>query len=113
MNQYFKLALALLKQINHSKFTAFIHRHAGQNIPIKSVRLAFDQAFGHAMNKKMKLICYQKHLLTELRISLPKLPADAIPNLKTILPLGPDDTKGYKYNVCQAYVTISNYRPKS
>jgi ribonuclease T2 len=113
VNQYFSLALALLKQINRSKFTAYIHRHAGDKVPIKNVRLAFDQSFGHAMHKKMQLVCYKKHLLTEIRISLPKLPATSIPSLKTILPLGHDAAEANKYNVCQAYVTISNYRPKS
>jgi ribonuclease T2 len=67
---YFGHAMALLDQLNGSAVGALFESSIGQRLRAIQVRHAFDRAFGAAAGERVRLVCDDQGLITELRIGL-------------------------------------------
>ncbi|MGE5154936.1 MAG: ribonuclease T2 family protein, partial [Bdellovibrio bacteriovorus] len=63
---YFGQAVALLDQLNESTVRALFESSIGQRLRASQVRQAFDQAFGSAAGERVRLVCDDQGLITEL-----------------------------------------------
>ncbi|MFN5746422.1 MAG: ribonuclease T2 family protein [Methylococcaceae bacterium] len=70
---YFRTALALLEQINHSGVGDFMARQQGTRVAVAQIRTAFDRSFGAGANQALTVCCStdgERQLISELRVAL-------------------------------------------
>ena len=69
-NTYFSQALVLLDQLNRSSVRLLFESSIGGRLRATQVRQVFDQYFGPGAGERVRLVCDEAGLITELRIGL-------------------------------------------
>ena len=67
---YFAHAMVLLDQLNRSAVQGLFESNIGQRLRASQVRQAFDRDFGGGAGERVRLVCDDQGLITELRIGL-------------------------------------------
>ena len=62
---YFREAIALVKQVNDSKLGRFFARNAGRVVTLRQIRFKVDESFGKGSGKRVEMRC-KKGMITEL-----------------------------------------------
>jgi ribonuclease T2 len=60
----------LLEQLNGSAVAGLFASHIGLRLRAGEVRDAFDQAFGAGAGERVRIVCDDQGLITELRVGL-------------------------------------------
>jgi ribonuclease T2 len=70
VDTYFSHAMVLLDQLNGSAVQGLFESNLGQRLRASQVRQAFDRDFGAGAGERVRLVCDDQGLITELRIGL-------------------------------------------
>ena len=70
-DDYFMLALKLLKQVNDSAIGAYLKAHVGDYVSLQAFKAVIEQA-GDGLSDHMQVQCAARKYFQELRINLPK-----------------------------------------
>lgn len=70
---YFRVSLALMRELNASRVRELFRDRIGQRVQAGEVRRAFDKSFGHGAGKRVRMQCRRvgaRTLISELQIAL-------------------------------------------
>ena len=71
--QYYRLSLNLLDQLNNASFVKYIRNSRGERLHYRDIENAFVRSFGKASESKMVVDCYRdnaRRIIQELKLSL-------------------------------------------
>lgn len=92
-DSYFNHSMALLDELNASGVRDLFESNLGRRLRVTQVRDAFDRDFGAGAGGRVRLVCDEEGLITELRIGL-RGPIDPNTPLRMLILAAPPRTPG-------------------